>query len=272
MDEEILAIYCMVADILKALGHVEDPQQKVCDAEVITTALVAMLFFRGNFESARALLSAPHYIPYMLSRSRLNRRLHRLKELFLTLFELLGQHWKDLNTASIYIIDSFPIPVCDNYRIPRAKLYQQEDYRGYIASKKRYFYGLKIHLLVTNGGQPVECLLTPGAYSDVRVLKSFQLDLPEDSWIDTDKAYNDYDLEDLLLDAAAIQLCPMRKKNSKRAVPPWITYVQHYYRKKIETVGSLIERLLPKSIHAVTAAGFELKVFLFVLAYSINCL
>jgi hypothetical protein len=29
--------------------------------------------------------------------------------------------------------------------------------------------------------------------------------------------------------------------------------------------------MLPKTIHAVTAAGFELKVFLFVLAYSITC-
>jgi len=62
------------------------------------------------------------------------------------------------------------------------------------------------------------------------------------------------------------------KKNSKRAIPPYLAYVQHYYRKMIETVGSLIERILPKSIHAVTAAGFELKVFLFILAYSINCL
>jgi Transposase DDE domain len=266
MDEKSLAIYCMGADILKALGHVEDPQHQVCDAEVITTAWVAMLFFRGNFESARALLSSPHSIPPRLNRSRLNRRLHRLKELLVTLFELLGQPWKDLTTESIYVIESFPIPVCDNYRIPRAKLYQQEDDRGYIASKKRYCYGLKIHLLMTKGGQPVECILTPSAYSDVRVLKLFRLDLPEDSWIDTDTAYDAYDLEDLLLDAAAIQLCPMRKTNATRALPPWIAYVQHYYRKKIETVGSLIERLLPKSIHAVTASGFELKVFLFVLA------
>jgi hypothetical protein len=34
----------------------------------------------------------------------------------------------------------------------------------------------------------------------------------------------------------------------------------------------LIERILPKTIHAVTARGFELKVFLLVLAYSIDCL
>lgn len=42
--------------------------------------------------------------------------------------------------------------------------------------------------------------------------------------------------------------------------------------KDVETTGSLIERLLPKSIHAVTARGFELKVALFVLACSINFL
>lgn len=112
--------------------------------------------------------------------------------------------------------------------------------------------------------------MTPGSYSDVRVLKTFQLDLPERSHIDADKAYNDYELEDVLIEAAHIQLCPIRKKNAKRAVPPYRAYVQHYYRKVIETVGSLIERILPKTIHAVTAAGFELKIFLFVLAYRFN--
>jgi hypothetical protein len=37
---------------------------------------------------------------------------------------------------------------------------------------------------------------------------------------------------------------------------------------RTETSGSLIEQMLPKSIHAVTAAGFELKSVLFVLALS----
>jgi len=41
-------------------------------------------------------------------------------------------------------------------------------------------------------------------------------------------------------------------------------------RKVIETTGSLISQLLPKSIHAVTAKGFELKAMLFVLALSVN--
>jgi hypothetical protein len=272
MDDKIVAIYCLCADILDALGHIEDPQQRMSDAEVITTGLVAMLFLRSNFEAARTLLSTSRYMPHMLSRSRLNRRLHRLKDLFLTFFELLGHIWKQLNIDSVYIIDSFPIAVCDNYRIPRAKVYQHEMYRGYISSKKRYFYGLKVHLMVTQEGQPVECFLTPGSYSDVRALKTFALDVPEGSHIYADKAYNDYEMEDVLLEAAEIHLSPIRKKNSKRTLPPSMAYVQHYYRKRIETVGSLLERMLPKTIHAVTAEGFELKVFLMVLAYSINCL
>jgi hypothetical protein len=44
-----------------------------------------------------------------------------------------------------------------------------------------------------------------------------------------------------------------------------------YHRKMVETAGSLIEQLLPKSMHAVTSQGFELKVALFVIAYSLNC-
>ena len=87
-----------------------------------------------------------------------------------------------------------------------------------------------------------------------------------------DKADNDYAMEDVLLEASQIQLYPIRKRDSKRPLPPYIASVQHDYRKRIETVGSLIERMLPQTIHAVAAEGFELKVFLLVLAYSLNCL
>jgi hypothetical protein len=272
MDDQILAIYCLCNDFLKALHHAEDRQHKMTDAEIMTTALVAMLFFGGNFEHARALLSTSQYMPTMLSRSRFNRRLHRIEELFATLFDLLGQTWKDLNVESVYIIDSFPVTVCDNYRIPRARIYQEEAYRGYIASKKRYFYGLKIHLMVTPQGHPVECFLTPGSYSDVRALRFFPFNVPSGSCLYADKAYNDYEMEDLLHESADIALSPIRKRNAKRVTPAYIAFVQHYHRKRIETAGSLIERRLPKTIHAVTARGFELKVFLFVLAHSIDCL
>jgi hypothetical protein len=271
MDTQIVAVFCLCDDMLKALHHYQDKQWQMTDAEVMTTALVAALYFRGNFELARRLLQEQGYIPRMLSRSRFNRRLHRLADLFLTLFSLLGETWKDLNAKSIYVIDSFPIAACDNYRIPRSKRYQGEVWRGRQASKKRYFYGLKVHLLVTEYGQPVEFFLTPGSYSDTSALKLYHFDLPQGASIIGDKAYTDYRVEDML-NEAGLQLLPFRKKNSKRPLPPWLRYLQACYRKVVETTGSLVERLLPKSIHATTARGFELKVALFVLACSFSYL
>ena len=161
MDDKIIATFCLCDDLLKAMHHPEDRQCQMNDAEIMTTAFVASLFFRGNHESARAMLQQYDYIPHMLSKSRFSRRLHRIKDIFIIVFHLLGQTWKTLNTASIYVIDSLPIAVCDNIRIRRSKIYSDENFRGYQASKKRYFYGLKIHLMVTQDGQPVECFLTP---------------------------------------------------------------------------------------------------------------
>ncbi len=271
MDSQIVAVYCLCDDLLKALYHHEDRQCQMSDAEIMTTAIIAMLYFRGNFETARRFMSDQGYLPHALSKSRFNRRLHRIAELFLSLFSMLGETWKTLNESSIYVIDSFPIPACDNYRIIRSKRYRGEVWRGRQASKRRFFYGLKLHLMVTEAGQPVEFFLTPGSYSDTSAMKGYHFDLPEGAWITGDKAYTDYTLEDLFQEAQRC-LLPLRKSNSKRPVKPWIHYLQASYRTVIETTGSMIERLLPKSIHAVTALGFELKVAIFVLACSINYL
>ena len=54
------------------------------------------------------------------------------------------------------MLDSFPVPICDHIRIPSAKLVSSEDYRGDIASKKRYFYSIRVQLLATADGIPVE--------------------------------------------------------------------------------------------------------------------
>lgn len=274
MDTAITAIYCLTDDFLKALHHCEDSQTTMSDAEVITTALVAARFFGANFELARQQLHTPELMPRMLSKSQFNRRLHRLTDLITYLFEVLGQSWKRQRPDDDFLVDSFPVACCQNIRIRRSRLYPLEAtegaFRGFTASKRAFFYGLKLHLLTTSDRHPIELRLTPGSHSDLRALDYFSFDLPEGATLYGDKAYNDYVLEDELAAGAQVALLPIRKRNSKRAVPPYVAFVQHYVRKAIETTGSLIAQMLPKSIHAVTARGFELKVVLFVLAYSIT--
>jgi hypothetical protein len=114
------------------------------------------------------------------------------------LFDLSGHTWKTLNTSSTCVINSVPVSVCDNIRIPWPKIYTEEEYRGYQASKKRYFYGLKIHLMVISDGQPIECFLTQDVFEDVEILEYDVYKPPEYSINYADKAYNDYEIEDLL--------------------------------------------------------------------------
>ncbi len=129
------------------------------------------------------------------------------------LFQVIAQTFKELNPDREYIIDSYLVPVCDNIRIDRCKIYKQEEYRGYIASKKRYFYGLRVRMLVNKSGNPIEFHLAPASYNDLKVLQSFCFDLSSKSLVYGDKAYKDYQLEYLLKESAKIELKPLRKNN-----------------------------------------------------------
>ncbi len=47
-EDKIIALYCIVDDLLKGIGHQEDGRRKVSDSEVMTTALVSSLYFGGH--------------------------------------------------------------------------------------------------------------------------------------------------------------------------------------------------------------------------------
>ncbi len=49
MVEQIIFIYCVCSDLAAFLGIQDDPQCKMSSAEVMTVAIVAALFFGGNF-------------------------------------------------------------------------------------------------------------------------------------------------------------------------------------------------------------------------------
>jgi hypothetical protein len=272
MDLQIIVIYFFSDELLKAFRIQDDSQVKMTNAEVIAFALTAARFFNGNQRRTASFLRAHRYILNPLSESHLNRRLHKIPwDIWQAIFSTLAEHFKRSNLSQQYAIDSFPIPICDNIRIFRSKIYSGKAFRGYTASKKRYFYGIKAHLLVTPKGEPIECAFTPGSESDISTFKDFELDIPNGSIIYADKAYTCYEFEDLLQESG-LSLITQRKANSKRPLAGWLRYIQSRIRKKIETTFSQITGLFPRSIHAVTSRGFTLKVYLFILAHSISLL
>lgn len=240
------------------------------DAEVMTTALVAARFFGGNHLSACTYLKEHELMPDMLTASRFSRRLHRLFLPMLGLFDCLGMILKSINEESEYILDSFPVPICDNIRISKARLLKSEDYRGYIASKKRYFYGIRVQLLATAQGIPVEFAFLPGEANDTRGLNALPFNLPTGSFIYCDAGYTDYQAEDNLKNVQLLNLQVMRKQNSQRSDTPWVAYLKQSIRHPIETIFSSITCRFPKTIHAVTIDGFLLKLTTFILAFTLE--
>lgn len=237
---------------------------------MITTAFVSARFFGGNHQNAQDYLKEHGLMPQMLSQSRFNRRLHRLFGLLLDVFNYVGSMLKSISPTTEYLLDSFPVPICDNIRIPRVRLVHSEDFRGYIASKKRYFYGIRVQLLATKDGIPVEFAFLPGEANDVRGLNALPLSLPANSEIYADAAYTDYHAEDALSEADAITLQVARKRNSKRPDSPALAYIKQTTRHYIETVFSQITLRFPKSIHAVTIDGFLLKLTTFIFAFTLE--
>lgn len=264
MLNKVVVIYAIVDDLLKAVGHQEDRRSQMSDSEVMTVGIVSAMFFGGNHALTCSYMRAHKLMKRVLSRSRFNRRIHRISMLMHDLFEQLGMVIKEITGETEYLIDSFPVAMCDNIRIFNVQLIKSEDYRGYIASKKRYFYGVRVHLLTTKTGIPVEFAILPGEANDVRGLNSLPLNLPSGSEVYADAGYTDYQSEDDLEYSSKITLKVMRKKNSKRAEPAWISYVKQHLRHYIETVFSLVTAQFPKSIHAVTYEGFILKVEMFI--------
>ena len=270
---QIIAIYCLCDDFLLVRGHKDAPQAKLTTAQVMTVALVASALFCGNQDKSRMFLKEHGYIQPMLSKGCFNRRLHEVPEvLWQALFALLAQVHQESNQSQQYAVDSMPAVVCDNYRIGRSRLYPTKThgqaFRGYIACKKRFFYGLRVHLVMTTSGLPVEVMLAPGSEADISAFRRLALDLPPDAHIFADAGYLDQH-EEALLEEAGLHLVAQRRKNSKKPLPPWVAYLARHERKRIETVFSQITSAFGRTIRAVTPRGFELKVFLTVLAYSL---
>ena len=266
MIDYTVAIYCFLDDYLKISAPKEDNRRKVNNAEILTTAILAARYFRGNFTIARQYMYEHHGMT-RLNKSNFNRHLHRLGARLNAIFMSLGSTLKKLNTESRYLIDSFPVAVCKNIRIKRCRLLRGDAHRGFNASKKEYFYGFKVQVIATEQGIPVDYFVVAGSFHDITAFKAMNFELPENSELYADAAYTFYELEDLYAECDKVFLRVKRKSNSKRQNSPALNFLIDHYRKRIETTFSEITGFFPKHIHAVTPQGFLLKITLFLISF-----
>lgn len=268
--DKIIGIFCFIDDLLKTSRHDEDQRRQVSDSEVITTAVVSSLYFGGHQDKARQFMKMSGLVPRMLDKSRFNRRLHGVAELVYSLFMQIGYYFKYVSCEMSYVLDSFPVAVCDNIRIMSARILQGKQWHGRQTSMRRYFYGVKVQLLVTSDGIPVEFGFVPGSEHDAQALRKLPLALPAESEVYADSAYTNYEIEDQLMDNDQIALKVHRRSNAKRKDSESAAFIKNYMRKRIETTISEIKGLFLRKLHAVTFKGWLLKITLFIFAFTLS--
>nr|WP_223278231.1 hypothetical protein [Nostoc sp. 'Peltigera membranacea cyanobiont' 232] len=74
MLNEIITVYAIIDDLLKAIGHSEDSRRQMNDAEIMTTVITAAMFFGGNQSQACDYMRDHHLVSNNPSCGLLNFR------------------------------------------------------------------------------------------------------------------------------------------------------------------------------------------------------
>lgn len=273
MEMYATIVYVISDEVLRLLDLQDDPQSKMSNAEIMTFAIITAKFFSGNYKTSRYLCKKLGLFPDILSNSRLNRRIHSIPWLYWqAIFRFLSFLFKQSTDTRYFAIDSFPVAYCQKSRIDKRKRFLEPEYLGFAASKNSYFCGIKVHMIVTNQGKPIEVQLKPGAQSDVNTLWSMELDIPAHSELYADGAYNCFDLEDILQDENIRLMAKRGSRVKNRLRTSADERMISSKRQVIESAFSSITSLFPRFIKSRTENGFLIKVFCFILAYSASFL
>jgi len=265
-DTIIVTSYVVIDDRLKAWAIPQHSLQQMSDAEIITVAMVAALYFHNHHERALWVLYHSGYLSQALSTSRFNRRLHRLAEVLYAVLDILADLWRQ---GEVFILDSLPLPVCRRIRARRCRKVHGSAYYSRCPAKDERFFGWRLHLICSGDGLPVAFELLPARAHDLNAIHDLTASLSSGARVFADKGYNSAADEAALWQALGVRLIPKRKKNMQPH--SWADdYDLHLYRQRIETVGSQLVNMGLQQLHARTAAGFALKVLASLLALTFS--
>ena len=164
----------------------------------------------------------------------------RFVELTPTVLTLLScyLHTRYGQPTGLAFIDSTPLPVCHNRRIPRHRTFAGLAERG--KTSMGWFYGFKLHLVVNECGELLGVRLTPGNIDDRKPVP--QLAQRLFGKLFGDKGYLSQPLFDQLL-AQGVQLITPLRKNMKNRLIPLADRLLARKRALIETINDQLKNI-----------------------------
>ncbi|WP_259061119.1 IS982 family transposase [Salinibacter ruber] len=147
------------------------------DAEVITIALMQGYFQTDTLKRTYQLVSknAPEAFPMRPGYKQWVRRLNRLTDLVGRLVRAAALQAAAKTLKRLYVVDSFPIPLCQPVRHGRVRLLS-EDGAYFGRSAKGWFFGFQVHALIHQPtGAVLTAILLPGNWDDRRAVRALAL-------------------------------------------------------------------------------------------------
>ena len=191
-----------------------------------------------------------------------NRFIELLPDVLIPLTIFIQSRCKSGN--GIAFIDSTPLRVCDNLRIPRHKTFKGEAERG--KSSTGWFYGFKLHLLVDDCGDILSFRITRGNVDDRKpvpeMLKNFI------GKVFGDRGYISKKLTELL-ETDEVELIMTLRKNMKPRVLAAFDKLLLRKRSIIETINDQLKNIfdLEHSRHR-SLTNYMINVVASLVAYS----
>jgi hypothetical protein len=169
----LLELYCAVDDFWQAYEpswraqQLANGQQRqragvLSESEMLTIVIHFHQARYRDFKSYYTTYVQKHLVAEFPSQISYGRFIQRLPALLLPLMVFLQTCFGV--TRGIAFIDSTALPVCQNLRISRHKVFAEFAARG--RTSVGWFFGFKLHLLINDRGELLAVQLTPGNVDD----------------------------------------------------------------------------------------------------------
>jgi hypothetical protein len=231
-------------------------------SEVMT---ILILFHSSSYRNLKNFYT--HYVSMVLKKEFPNRvSYNRFVELEQSILIPLTAylHTRRVTSKGIAFVDSTPLKVCHNRRIPWHKTFENIAERG--KTSVDWFYGFKLHLVIDDMGELIAFFITPGNVDDRKGLKKMAKYIKEKLF--GDKGYISKELQEYLWDQG-IELITKLRRNMKPVVLKDFDKILLRKRTLIETVNDQLKNIsqLEHSLHR-SFANFMVNVVCALIAYT----
>ena len=227
---DLTCLFCHVDDFCQTFEQTFERAQKaqqlpdgkphrnrarsLCTSEIIT---VLIAFHQSGFRTFKAF-----YLGYVCQHLRAafpglvsyHRFIEFIPAALVALFSYL--HSLFGRCSGISFLDSTPLVVCDNHRISQHKVFKNIAQRG--KTSTGWFFGFKLHLVVSDTGELLNMTLSPGNVDDRKPTPNLLRDLF--GKVFADKGYVSQALADVLAANFVELITKVRKNMTPKPLPP----------------------------------------------------